>query len=229
MLLGCSSNGIVMLVDTHPVEHAIFCFHDISHFAFLGTLLDSFHGIEVVRCMQVSLPIAHLLLGSLSWGEVASPVILWVVRVWEHVVVFHGPGQVLCMKGVEVLARRWVKQRDVGRVMFVEILNQPVHLLEVEVGVGECEVTAKWNEHVVSKVVGSHFVQVFLEVFGFLVSVVSVPLWVHNEWLVVPETLVVPESLWPAVVIPHGARKDLFLVSKMLGEGSPQVVHGWAI
>jgi hypothetical protein len=81
--------------------------------------------------MQIGLAIAHLLLARLSRWVVASPEVLRVVRVWEHVVIFDGPADVLGVSLVKELAWRGVQQRDVGLVVFVEVVNQPIHLLKI--------------------------------------------------------------------------------------------------
>jgi hypothetical protein len=175
--------------------------------------------------MQIGLTITHLLLCSLPRSEVTSPVILWVVRVWEHVVVLNWPSQVLHMQSVQILSRSGVEQSDVCGIMLIEILNQFVRVLEVEAGVGKREVAAHWDKHVVSEVVVGHFVEVFLEIFCFLVGVEVVKLFVRYERIIVPEALIVPEAGGPAIVVPHSTSEDLLLVSKVLGKWSPQVVH----
>lgn len=66
MLLSSASNGIVVLVDTHPVKHTVLGLDDLFHFLLSGALLDSLDRVEVVRSMEVGLAITNLLFGSLS-------------------------------------------------------------------------------------------------------------------------------------------------------------------
>lgn len=66
VLLGGSCNGVMVLVDAHPVEHAVLGIEDFLHLGVGGTLLNGLHGIEEVGSMQVGLAIADLLLRSLS-------------------------------------------------------------------------------------------------------------------------------------------------------------------
>lgn len=72
-------------------------------------------------------------------------------------------------------------------------------------------------------------VQVFCELSDFFVCTEGVSWFVGDEWLMVEHILVVPEAIWPAVVVSHGASEDLFLVSKVLGERSPQEIHGLVV
>jgi len=131
------------------------------------------------------------------------------------------------MQRIKVLAWRRIHQRDVSCVMFIEIVNQSVHIFKVKARVRICKVTAHWNKHMISFIIGSHLVQVFFEIFGFVHGIESIPLFVYNEGIVVPEALIIPKSLRPAVMIPHCSREDLLLISKMLSKWSPQVVHGF--
>lgn len=95
MLLRCSSHSIMVLVNAHPVQHVFLSLNDPFNLFVWHIFLKDSLGEQIVRSMNVSLSVADLLLCSLSWGEVASPVVLRIVRVWEHVVVFDGPGQIL--------------------------------------------------------------------------------------------------------------------------------------
>ena len=66
MLLGSSSHSIMMLVNTHPVEHAALGLKHLFHFLLGGALLDGLDGVKVVGGVEVGLAISDLLLSSLS-------------------------------------------------------------------------------------------------------------------------------------------------------------------
>jgi len=95
MLLSCSWNGIMMLVYTHPVEHFRLCFQNLFNFLFISIFFDNIRRQKLARSMEISLAISYLLFGCLSRGEVASPVILRIVCIREHVVIFGWPSYVL--------------------------------------------------------------------------------------------------------------------------------------
>lgn len=64
--------------------------------------------------MQVGLRLAGLLLRICARCEVASPVILRLISVREHIVVAHGPLNLfIFLERVDVLGRRRVEQGDV--------------------------------------------------------------------------------------------------------------------
>lgn len=216
VLLGSARDGIVVLINTHPVQHFFLGFNDLFDL-FLGDIfLDNSLREQEVGGVKVGLSVTNLFLSSLSGREVSRPVVLRIVRIGEHVVVFDWPCQILLVQGVDVGTWGRVHQSDVSSVMLVEIRNQLVHLIKVQSGVGKGKIAAKWNKHLIAKIVSRHFVDVFLEHHSFVVGIESVQFSIGHKRIVITEALVIGESFWPAIVIAHHAGKDLFLVTKML-------------
>lgn len=105
--------------------------------------------------------------------------------------------------------------------MLIKPLDQLVHLVKVQSCIGKGEVTPKRNQHMVSKIVPSHFIDVFLQLPCFLIGIESVQLFVRHKWIIIAEALIIGETRRPAIMISHHTCEDLLLVSKMLGKWSP--------
>jgi len=90
--------------------------------------------------------------------------------------------------------------------------------------VGEGEVTSEGDHNVVSSVGISEPVDVVKELLSLFGSIVGIKIWVRYSRIVVVKSLINRKTIGPAVVILHDSSEKLFLLSKMLGEGPPQVV-----
>jgi hypothetical protein len=109
--------------------------------------------------------------------------------------------------------------------MLVEVGNETVHLVEVHSRICICEVTTEWDEHVLARVILGHFIDILLHHHCFVECVEGVQSFVGNKRVVVRESLIIPEALWPAVMVPHDTGENLLLVSKVLRERPPKEIH----
>jgi hypothetical protein len=66
VLLSSTRDRIMMLIDTHPVQHAFLGFDDLFDFLLGDVFLDNSLREQEVGGVKVSLSIANLLLSSLS-------------------------------------------------------------------------------------------------------------------------------------------------------------------
>mmetsp|Transcript_2489 Transcript_2489/g.3828 ORF Transcript_2489/g.3828 Transcript_2489/m.3828 type:complete len:232 (-) Transcript_2489:664-1359(-) len=216
VLLGSSSDAIVVLVDAHSIENVPVGGLNRLDFFIGGRLIEDLQGEKLVACMKQRLALTDFLLGKSARSVVTSPGVHVVVSIGEHIIIFYRPGDVLRIEGIDVGLRSRVQGRDVLVVVLVEVFDDQVHLIEVHPGVGEREVASKGNEHMISEVVSLHINDVREKLLELGVGVVGIEIGVGNHGIIGVPSLVVPEALGPAVVVTHGRGEDLLFISEVL-------------
>lgn len=176
--------------------------------------------------MVVGLSITNLTFGVGSGCEVTCPIVLSLICIGEHVVVLNRPSEVLTNESIEVLTGSGVEDsciRNVG----VEVGDQTVHRLEVDVSIGIAEVTTHGNQDVVASVMRSHLVgSIVVHLGNLLLSIEGGDIGVDDDWIVSHESFIVPEAIWPAVVVLHGPCEYLSGLSQVVEEGLPNPLQG---
>ena len=107
-LLASACYCIVMLVYSHYIEHLVLLISHVWLSCWSSRLLNHFQSIEFVGSVEVVRGSSNVFLVSRSTCEVSCPVRSCVVCIWEHIVVFSRPLDVLRSDGIEILTRSTV-------------------------------------------------------------------------------------------------------------------------
>jgi hypothetical protein len=91
VLLGCACHCIMVLIDTHRVEHCFLSVEDLKYLLVRGIDVKHLQRVEPVRGVKISLSLSYLPLGACTGREVADPEVIRVVSVREQVVVLSRP------------------------------------------------------------------------------------------------------------------------------------------
>lgn len=87
-----------------------------------------------------------------SGGEVASPISFRVVAIWEHIIVFGRPFDILFLQGIHVHAWGRVEEVKFVAMMLVHIINHVVHVLIVLEGIHVSEIITEEDQDFISKI-----------------------------------------------------------------------------
>jgi hypothetical protein len=153
----------MMLVDAHRIKHRAFGMDDLVDFLIGYIFTQESLDEHPSRSKNMSLAISYLFFGSLSRSEISGPIVLRVVTVWEHIVIAYWPFNILILESFEVMAWSRIEDRDVGGVVLVEVLNDEIHLIEVQLSIRKGKITSEWDHNMVSSVDIGKFVNIILQ------------------------------------------------------------------
>jgi len=91
-----------MLNNSHVVKHIIDFIKNVLLGSTIQLLVNHLLSIELKRSMEVLGGSSDVGLVIWSGREVTGPVAIGVVRVWEHVVIFGWPCDIVLLEGVSV-------------------------------------------------------------------------------------------------------------------------------
>jgi len=125
---GSSCDSIVMLSDTDSVHHLVLHIFVSLDLGISRINVKSGKCEQLVRAIKRTTAITNELFGVSFASEVASPIRVILISVWEHVVVSCGPSNILSCDGIDVHGGGGVLELDVSLVhnVFVPVLNQIV-------------------------------------------------------------------------------------------------------
>ena len=180
--------------------------------------------------MEVVLSKPNLALVVSPRREVPCPVIVFRVRVGEHIVVFRRPCDLLCLDSVDVLVdRRVLDLHFEMTIVLIEVADKCVSARKVVEGISICKVLAPWNEHIVCPIVFLHVKRIVDHLGSLFVGVEGCKGLVVNNGDGVPLeiTLVVTQAIWEPVHVLQYVSEDLHRVSKRFIEWLPNELHGF--
>jgi len=102
-LLSCTGNSVVMLVDTKVVKKLVLGSKNILQRFVIKALIKNLLSIQLVRGVEVTGSSSDVAFIVSAGAEVSSPVSIRVVTVWEHVIVFGGPCDVVASNSINVV------------------------------------------------------------------------------------------------------------------------------
>ena len=159
-----------------------------------------------------------------SGREVAGPVGIGVVRVWEHVIIFRGPGHVVALYGINVCAWGRVEQVESVAVVLVHVVNHGIHVHIVGESILVLEVTAEEDENFISRIMLSSLIKTVSEPSSFCLSIKVLRMSVVDP--VISTLLKIPaELLRRAVMAVENVSKNLGVGTKTLSVWSPDELH----
>lgn len=175
--------------------------------------------------MVGSWTVFYKLLGSWSWWVEACVIEVFLVWVWEHVVVLCWPCHILCFESIYVCRRGRLQKGYVVLVMFVEVPYRFINLIVVKDWIEKAYITTPWDENILRSVRRVHLVNwvnkeihIFVAIKGWksFISLNWSHYWVKERWQLIRFLCN------PAVVISRCCYEYLFAVSEMLWEWSPE-------
>ena len=95
----------MMLKDADCVKHLIFLSKVLSQLRIGGSLIDGFKSGELRERMVLSANVTDVDFVGWSGCEVAGPVSVSIIAIWEPIICFHGKFNILFLNSVDVLAR----------------------------------------------------------------------------------------------------------------------------
>ena len=157
--------------------------------------------------------------------EIASPVLVAMVCIWEHVVRFHWPCNILGLQRVQELVWRGSDKSNVI-VDTIEEVNKIVFRFVSQVGVTVHEVATPGDHQVISEVVPALIQDKVSQVTAFFVRIECCQVLVsHHGVYIAIITFIVPKAIWPLVGGLHRVGENLGRVAKGVLHGPPYPLH----
>ena len=217
----------MMLQHPHDIKVIFLCFHYLAYFIFSDAFFNYLLSHHFLGSVEVGTGVSCFLLFRWSACKVPSPEIFRVITIWEAVVILGSPLDIVFPERIQILTWSGIHESDIDLVVLVQKLDDSIHLVEVQFGVGECEVTAPWQKQMslLMIVMISLYLHIINQLISFFDGVESGHGSVTYKRLICIVSLVDKESWWEAIVILKCIYKDLVGITEMLGEWSPEVVQ----
>ena len=188
-LLASSCHSVVMLVDTKNIKHVVPGSHYLIHVIISQLLVQNLLGIELVGSVVVVGGSSNVLLIIGSRTEIPCPVGIWVVSIWEHIIIFGWELSTLSLlsgvKCVDIHARGRVEQVVCVTVVLIHPLDHGVHIFVVLHSIHVSEIISEKNEALIGDVMITSFIKIVFEIFTSLLGVEGIRCFVVDPRLII--------------------------------------------
>lgn len=106
-----------------------------------------------------------------SRGVIASPVSIRIVRIWEQIIIFGRPGDIMTSKCIDIITGSRVSEEVLISMVFVHVLDHVVKTLVVLRGIHISKVISKQHKYIIGKVMCCPIVQEAHQFFCFDVCI----------------------------------------------------------
>jgi len=151
-LLGSTSNGIMVLHDADYVEHIPVGLSNCFNCCRVSILIEHLLSIKLCRCMIIIGSSSNILFLIWSRRIIASPVSIRVVRIWEQIIIFGRPSDIMTSNCIDVITGSRVSEEVLITMVFVHVLDHVVKTLVVLEGIHISEVVSKQYKYIIGKV-----------------------------------------------------------------------------
>mmetsp|Transcript_520 Transcript_520/g.542 ORF Transcript_520/g.542 Transcript_520/m.542 type:complete len:309 (-) Transcript_520:790-1716(-) len=170
-LLGGSSDGVVVLVNSHHIKHGVFGFKNILNRRIFSFLSEANLGSDLVLSMGIVGGSSSVSLVVGTGREVAGPVGIGLVGVGEHIVGLGRPLHVMLLESIDIGTRSSVLEVVLIAVVSVHVLDHVVKTTVVPLGVNELEVAAPDDEDFIGQIVLSSEIDILHQVLGLFFGI----------------------------------------------------------
>ena len=230
ILLSSSCDGIMMLDNTKLIQEFIVWFNYCFDIFFWSWLMYGLSCKQFTLSVVLCICIFNLLFKSRSWCEEATPVWILVGWIWKEIICLDWPVNILRFQSIDKCLWSWHYKLHIVGVVLVTQINHQFNLFKTLPCILKSEIVTNLYENIFCCFVFGCDVNDM--VYHLVCTELAIIVWqggIILDWSIVVVVLLKLETFWCTVIIPHDMAEDLFIISEVLLEWSPQKCHGCVV